>query len=198
LSSSCIAPRCPNPREIGALFCGTHMTAPAGKRGGWISAERRRRQLAGSKEITLDASNIVKRLWVGSKPPMDRDLPEFDVLVLCAQEHQPRELGFRKHVIRVPLPDATLSTDELRRALAGSRSVAAALADGKRVLVTCHAGLNRSALVASLALGIVTRLEPQQIIDLMRARRHEDALHNSHFCEIITRFVGAARQQRPR
>ncbi len=145
----------------------------------------------------MDASNIVKRLWVGSQPPFDRDLPEFDTLVLCAQEIQPDRLAFGRQVIRVPIPDAALTTDELRRALAGSRHVAVALTEGRRVLVTCRAGLNRSAFVASLALGVVTRMQPHEIVELMRERRAPAALHNPHFVEYITKFVGASRLKRP-
>lgn len=145
----------------------------------------------------MDASNITKRLWVGGKPPLDRHLPEFDTLVLCAQEIQPSTIGFKGQLVRVPLPDSTLSTDELRRALAGARHVGCALSEGKRVLVTCAAGLNRSALVASLGLGIVSRLTPEQIVLLMRERRAPAALHNPHFVEIIHRFVGASRAPRP-
>lgn len=148
----------------------------------------------------MDASNISKRLWVGGKPPFDRDLPEFDTLVLCAQELQPQpeQLAFKRQVIRVPLPDSALSTDELRRALAAARHVAVALTDGRRVLVTCRAGLNRSALVASLGLGIVTRMQPGEIVELMRERRAPAALHNPFFVEYITKFVGASRAKRPR
>lgn len=145
----------------------------------------------------MDASNIVKRLWVGGQPPFDRDLPEFDTLVLCAQELQPRELGFKRQVIRVPLPDNALTNDELRRALSGARHVATTLSEGKRVLVTCRAGLNRSAFVASVALGVVSRLQPNEIVAIMRTRRSDDALHNKHFVEYITRYVGAMRQPRP-
>lgn len=197
MSVGCIAPRCPHAREIGALFCSVHMQAPPAKRGGWLSAERRRRQLGASKETALDASNITKRLWVGSKPPFDRDLPEFDTLVLCAQELQPAQLSFKRQVVRIPIPDAALTNDELRRALAGARHVAQALTDGKRALVTCARGLNRSAFVASIALGSVTRLTAQEIVAIMRTRRGDAALHNPHFVEYITRYVGAMRQQRP-
>lgn len=196
-------PRCGAVREVGAVFCALHLAAPSGTRGGWLSAERRRRGLGGgvTDDTPLDASNIVKRLWVGAQPPFDRDLPEFDSLVLCAQELQPPQLGFAKQVVRIPLPDSALSTDELRRALAGARHVAVALTNGSRVLVTCRAGLNRSAFVASLALGYVSRLPPQKIIDLVRKRRSESALSNSYFCEYITRFIGdvqEAKAQRAR
>lgn len=139
--------------------------------------------------MALDASNISKRLWIGGQPPFDRDLPDFDVLVLCAQELQPTKLSFQRKVVRVPLPDAELAVHELRRALAGGRQVAEALARGQRVLVTCAAGLNRSALVASLGLGLITRMKAPEIIELVRARRSPDALGNRHFVGYLNRFV---------
>lgn len=149
----------------------------------------------------MNMSNIAPRLWVGGAPPLDRDLP-FDTLVLCAREIQPTELAFSRQVVRVPLPDATLSTDEIRTAIIGGRAVAQALAAGRRVLVTCYAGLNRSALVASLGLGMGTRMSAGQIIQLIRQRRtpgakpEDGALHNQHFVRIIEQFVGH-RHRRP-
>ncbi len=189
--TGCLAPRCSRPRTLGAVFCDEHITAPSGTRGGWISAEKRRRSLASSSESPLDASNITRRLWVGGKPPFDRDLP-FDLLVLCAQELQPEHVALQppKFVLRVPLPDSTLTRHELRRALLGGQAVARALTQGQRVLVTCYAGLNRSALVASLGIGLVTRMKPDEIIELMRSRRSELALSNEHFVDVIRRFVG--------
>jgi hypothetical protein len=185
---SCIAPRCTTPRELGAVFCGKHLAASAGQRGGWISAEKRRRARAAGGDAPLDASNIVRRLWIGSKPPLDRPLPDFDILVLCAREIQPERVGFQGKVIRVPLPDAILNDTEVRAALVGARSVARELAAGKRVLVTCQAGLNRSAFVAALALGMVSKMPAIDRVDLIRQRRAPGALHNSHFVELLHKF----------
>lgn len=185
----CIAPECRAPREVGALFCRVHLAAPPGKRGGWISAERRRQKQA-NHVVPLDASNITRRLWVGSKPPLDRDLPGFDMLALCAEQFQPERLAFGRQIVRVPVPDGVLTTTQINAVLTGSREVAKALASGKTVLVTCMAGLNRSALVAGLALGLVTRMRPTQIVDLIRERRAEGALYNPYFVELIHHFVG--------
>ena len=150
--------------------------------------------MASSSEVALDASNIAKRLWIGGKPPVDRDLP-FDVLALCAAEVQPDEIVFPRTVVRVPLPDAELASYQRRRALQGAQFVARHLAGGKRVLVTCYAGLNRSALVAGLALGMITRMKPDEIVDLIRARRSSEALNNSHFVEYLRRFNRSAQQR---
>jgi len=172
------------------MFCTSHLRAPAGQRGGWLSAEMRRRRMAGSKDTVLDASNVTKRLWIGGKPPFDRDLPDFDVLVLCAQELQPTQLAFSRRLIRCPLPDGVLTTNELRRALVVGRSVAQELADGHRALVTCHMGWNRSGLVAGLAMGLCHRMSADQIVTRIRMLRSPNALGNQHFVQILKRFIG--------
>jgi protein-tyrosine phosphatase len=196
---NCIAPTrgglpCQNDRQPGSLFCRKHERAPAAQRGGWISAEKRRRHLAASQEHAMDASRVANRLWVGAAPPLDRDLPSFDVVVLCAAEIQPERMAFHGTVIRAPIPDATLDNAELTRALLASKAVGDALLAGRRVLVTCAQGLNRSALVASLALGRITRMSAQDLILTMRLRRHPQALFNQHFQEILRRIVGDGRR----
>jgi protein-tyrosine phosphatase len=157
--------------------------------------------MAASVDEPLDASNITpprpggrvdgprRSLWVGGRPPFDRDLPMFDVLVLCARELQPEHLAFHGQVIRCPLPDDALSMAEVRLALETAKLVARALIDRRHILVTCSAGINRSALVASLALSNVTRLSGDALIRIMRQRRHPNALFNSHFRDLIQKFA---------
>jgi len=142
----------------------------------------------------MDCSNVATRLWVGAAPPMDRDLPTFDTLVLCAQEIQPERLAFHGLVIRAPLPDDALSNAELARALLASKAVADALVRRERVLVTCAQGLNRSAFVAALALGRLTRMSAREIIVHIRLRRHPNALFNPHFQEILRQLIGDGRK----
>ncbi len=137
----------------------------------------------------LDASRIANRLYVGGKPPFDRDLPEIDVLVLCAEEIQPQRPAFHGRVIHCPLPDAALDQPALVRALTTGRAVADELVAGKRVLVTCAMGINRSALVACLALGLVTEMTPQQLVANVRAKRNPKCLSNEHFVKILGRYL---------
>lgn len=188
LSSYCIAPKCRGEAVPGTRFCATHNQAPASRRGGWLSAEKRRHEL-----VKIDASAVAPRLWVGSRPRVDLDLPNVDTLVLCAQEIQPAQLAFHGRVLRCPLPDAEISHAELKRALVTSRLVANALVDKQRVLVTCAMGINRSAFVASLALGQVTTLSADDLIALMRARRDALCLGNAHFRAHLHRVIGAGR-----
>src|SRR5690349_1357478 len=131
--SGCIAPKadrspCGDPREPGSLFCRVHEQAPGVQRGGWLSAERRRLRMATSQRVDtsgivtlqdqkLDASNVATRLWIGGRPPFDRDLPGFDLLVLCARELQPDHVAFHGTVIRCPLRDDILDHPELTRAV---------------------------------------------------------------------------------
>lgn len=193
MTPACIVGGCTRRREIGSVFCGVHISAPAGQRGGWLSAYQRAKK-RGNDVTPIDASNIAKRLWVGGKPPLDRDLPDFDVLVLCAEEIQPKQVGFGRQLIRCPLPDAQLTPGEARLAISRARVVAAELAAGKRVLVTCYAGWNRSALVAGLALATITRMTAGEIVVLIRGRRSPSALGNRHFVRLIETYVGLARR----
>jgi hypothetical protein len=203
--TSCIAPdrrgRCPASPQPGSVFCRRHERAPPAQRGGWLSAEMRRRKLAASMTETLDASNITppaggnrpggprRSLWVGSQPPFDRDLPSFDVLVLCARELQPASLAFHGHVIRCPIPDSALSHAEVRMVIGTAKLVSESLGARRHVLVTCSAGINRSALVAALALAHVTRLTADELIHIMRTRRNPNALFNPHFQALLREFT---------
>lgn len=186
---TCIAPGCKHAAH-GGPFCLECGKAPAVKRGGWLSAIKRKQATA-----TINASNIASRLWIGGAPPIATDMPKVDVLVLCAQEIQPPAMAFHGTVLRCPMPDGHLSEAELRQALSISGRVAQQLVAKRRVLVTCAQGINRSALVAALALGRMTRMSADELVALMRRRRHPNCLYNAHFRDILQRFVGAGRKR---
>ena len=188
---SCIVPGCKVDADATG-FCPSHAAAPKTKRAGWKSAVARKKQTTSY----ADVSSVAPRLWVGSRPPVELEIPGVDVLVLCAQEIQPPTMKFRGKIIRCPLPAAELTRDEVNRALIASRAVAEALVAKKRVLSTCAMGLNRSAFVAALALGRVTYLSADDLISLIRLRRHEQCLSNQHFCQLITKFIGQGRSAR--
>lgn len=196
---TCIAPRCTDHRQPGSLFCRTHEAAPPGKRGGWLSAERRRQRMGGDGYPSIDASNIARRLWIGSSPPFDRPLPGFDILVLCAREHQPDHVGFRGTLLRCPLPDDQLTAREISGALVIARVLADRLVcSSARILVTCADGRNRSALVAGLAVGMATTMPPDSIVSLIRRSRSQESLNNQHFVEVIERYLRGRGSKGPR
>jgi protein-tyrosine phosphatase len=184
----CIAPSCTRPAQQGA-FCEAHAKAPAGQRGGWLSAAKRK---------PYDANAIAPRLWIGAVPPFDRDLVKVDLLVLCAAEIQPERLAFHGAVLRCPIPDDALDTQERKLVVMASTVVARTVAQGQRALVTCHAGLNRSALVIALALGQLTTMNSEQIIAHIRKHRSSKALYNPHFQKIIHQCVGDGRPKAAR
>jgi protein-tyrosine phosphatase len=58
-----------------------------------------------------------------------------------------------------------------------------------RTLVHCQAGLNRSGLVAALALSIGFRMDPKDAIALLREKRSPAVLCNKKFEEWLIQFV---------
>lgn len=189
---NCIAPKCGRKPTAGAVLCATHMKAPIGQRGGWVSAHRRKLKVA----QMLDVSNISPRLWMGGAPPFDKDLPAVDILVLCARELQPTTLAFHGEVLRCPLIDDYLEPTDLKLALDTAHTVATQIVAGKRVLVTCAQGRNRSGLVTGLALGKITLMSHDQIIALIRRRRGiPGVFSNEAFTGYLKRFIGAGRQR---
>lgn len=179
----CVAPSCAKPAQDGQL-CALHAKAPAGQRGGWLSAAKRK---------PYDATVVSPRLWIGAKPPFDKDLPGVDILVLCAAEVQPDQLAFHGAVLRCPIPDAELDAAQVRLVLQTAVAVAKAIVSGQRVLVTCRMGLNRSALIVALALHQLTTMSGEQIVEHIRRQRSLSALSNKHFVQLVVGVVGDGR-----
>jgi len=83
--------------------------------------------------------------------------------------------------VYLPIHDAMLPN--LQRLQSVARLVAELAASGQRVLCHCGAGLNRSPLVAGLAL-VALGLGPQDVIDRIRSRR-PGSLYNEHFVQFL-------------
>ena len=128
--------------------------------------------------MRLDANEIVPNLWQGSVPPKGEALQNkgFAVLVLCAREFQYQANLFPGiKVIHASNDDhgsLPLTREKLRVAIQAARQVVDALKAGQKVLVTCHAGLNRSGLVSALALHLFYGWSGAKCIALIRLRRH--------------------------
>ena len=147
--------------------------------------------------MTLDASNIAPRLWMGGRPPFDRDLPKLDVLVLCARELQPAQTAFHGLVYRCPLVDDHLELDAISRALVCAHTVAQIILQKKTVLVTCSQGRNRSGLVVGFALGYLTRMTAEQIVEHIRRRRKTNGvLSNEAFVGYLQKYVDGKRPKK--
>jgi hypothetical protein len=137
-------------------------------------------------EVTPIAGN----LWQGGPPPEGTALAEqgFDMLVLCAEEHQPSSSQFPGlTVVRAPNDDRPKgpppTADEVLIAHLAAKTVAKSLFKGRKVLVTCMQGRNRSGLVSGLAM-VMLGESAAPVIQRIRERR-ENALTNPYFVEII-------------
>lgn len=123
-----------------------------------------------------------RQLAQGSKPPVDVRLP-FDVIVLAAWEYQPLLPGYE--VIHVPLDDTNdppPTPGDRARIHAVARLVADHIRAGRRVLVTCHHGRNRSGVIAGLAL-VDLGVAPGEAA--CRIRHLRDGLSNPHFHRMV-------------
>jgi protein-tyrosine phosphatase len=139
----------------------------------------------GSSFGRIDANRIGPRFWIGSAPPHGRVLKDagFDVLVLCAKEHQPRSHKFPGlTVVHAGIDDGFLDDDELEVAIHAAHHVTECLGRGERVLVTCWMGKNRSGLVSALALYEITNLSGSECVRAVQ-RARSGALYNEHFAE---------------
>ena len=72
-----------------------------------------------------------------------------------------------------------------------ARTVAERVVAGRRILVHCWAGLNRSGVVCARAL-MFMGIPVSDAIAAVRAARGEDALFNEHFVEWLYEEAGEA------
>jgi protein-tyrosine phosphatase len=149
-------------------------------------------------EITsgpIFAHEIHENLWMGSDPPIHSVYgakplgTNFDTLVLCAAEYQPEKNLFQiEKVIHAPMYDLLIpiSVKQKSTAIKTAVKIANDLYDGKRVLVTCIAGRNRSGLVCALSLCFqLPDLSSKDIIEIIRKNRGQEALSNPFFVEFL-------------
>ena len=150
--------------------------------------------------VKPDRDRIAPFLWIGSKPSAE-DCRDFNTVVLCAQELQHIKLP-GCHVVHAPLDDSgpPPTQREVRVALSAGRTVHALRKRRKNVLVTCQMGVNRSSLVAALAL-LYDGMPADKAIRLIRSKRHPRnidmmPLSNPHFVQLIRRSGAARGRQR--
>jgi protein-tyrosine phosphatase len=145
----------------------------------------------------LDADRILPNLWQGSRPPVGDAVKDagFDALVLCEDQFQPHENQFPGvEVIRAPMIDDPTQPPPLKSVLKAYRAARRAFEiarSNRKVLVCCHAGLNRSGFVCALVAHLTTGASGNQCIALIRARRSIHALSNPKFAEMIGRLKPA-------
>ncbi len=130
-------------------------------------------------------------LWVGAAPPPGDYSKDWDVIVFTAEEYQPAARLFPKvRVLHYPYDDESPpSQKDMDTAWTAAEEVAGHLRARSRVLVTCRMGRNRSALVAALALYIVSPASGADVCKLVREKRVDqtgtNALENRSFRELL-------------
>jgi len=138
-----------------------------------------------------DVTRIYGRLYVGGAPIEPALYQDFDVIVLCAEELQfLAELYPDKRVRLVPFDDAPyVDGPTIHRVLAGSKRVAQDVARGRKTLVSCAMGRNRSALVTALSLHYLTGAPAltcgERVHQLRVDREGVRALQNRTFVEVL-------------
>lgn len=139
----------------------------------------------------MTVSKITEQLYVGSQPVVGRYLAGKGVqtLCLCAMEFQPEDSAFPgvETVLRCPIDDAEPTPAMIRMVKQASQGVANSLAMGKRTLVVCHMGLNRSALVAALAL-IRLGVKPSAAVEAIKQARGKHCFSNRWFEQVALKF----------
>ena len=149
--------------------------------------------------IFVEANRIAPRLHQGSAPPYGHVLYDagFDLLVLCAEEHQPDALLFPGvEVVHCPMDDADRppNNEELDYASTAAARAADVVRAGGRALITCWAGKNRSGFVMVLTLHNLTGRSGQSCIRRVRVGR-PIALENAHFVAMLEQIPRAKRSE---
>ncbi|MEU6478424.1 dual specificity protein phosphatase family protein [Streptomyces sp. NPDC047017] len=91
-----------------------------------------------------------------------------------------------------PIPDGPLDGTQLAGVMRLAQAAGDALDAGRRVLVRCWSGYNRSGLVVAHAL-VRRGRSADEAIRLIRARRSPWALHNELFVEYLRAGLATAR-----
>jgi Dual specificity phosphatase, catalytic domain len=130
-------------------------------------------------------NEVVPGLWQGGHDVRSQDRAacvvgdEFDLVVsLASREGYGPAEGVEHLVLR--MADAGVGPDLARRIDELATAVAGAVRDGRRVLVRCSGGLNRSGLVVAAALTHLGH-DPEEALRLVRAARGPWALTNPGF-----------------
>lgn len=146
-----------------------------------------------------DFDQIHPGLFQGSYPKLTKELlQQFDVIVYCAMEKQPKAAELRlvprdKHVLGIPLDDDShqpITREQAAFLIKLARQLAPHVRARRRVLVTCAMGLNRSGIVSALTLMAATGCSgPTAVMSVRKHRRPADDGTRALFNPIFARFV---------
>lgn len=131
-------------------------------------------------------------LWMGGAPPVGNSVSDhFDCLILMANEYQPDESYFCDiDVHHAPIEDGPLFKEQIVKAFHAASFAKLHLDQGKKVLITCYAGLNRSGLVCAITACTIKNnsIDLKTAINKIRAARGYHALHNPYFLDFLEKW----------
>lgn len=142
-------------------------------------------------------SEIVPGLWMGGTDDYDTvdrpgQLPrlsaekEFDAVVTLNVYASP--FGWYVKELRFGFPDSSLGEEHIEEIERIADWAYVEWKKGRKVLVRCQAGMNRSGLIIALIL-IRNRISAAEALKLIRKKRHPDALGNHSYVEYILREI---------
>lgn len=146
-----------------------------------------------------DYDQIHTNLYQGSYPKLSKELADhFDVVVFTAVEKQPKPAALKavpKAVIvkKFPLDDdpyQPITREQAAELFHLAKELAYHLRNGKRILITCAMGMNRSGLLTALTLMAATGCTGRSAFETVQSRRRamEDGTR-ALFNPIFSRFV---------
>ena len=143
-------------------------------------------------------SEVAPRLWMGGHEYIAADgistravvTDEFDVVYsLTSHEGYGPASGVPHHLLKVP--DAELTGEQILAVEEFAASAASDFSAGRRVLVRCWAGMNRSGLVVAEIL-IQSGYSAADAIAMIRKHRSPAALSNESFVGYLETGLGLA------
>jgi protein-tyrosine phosphatase len=151
-----------------------------------------------------DCNRILPRLYQGARPPRGETMAMhgFQVIVLCAEEYQPRSASFGAiaRVYHCPFDDdqeTPLAHATLRMVKNTAAFVARDLRLGARVYVSCNQGRNRSGLVTALAIRELLGTSGREAKAWVQVRR-PNALTNAIFAGYLDGLPAPRHAEIPR
>jgi protein-tyrosine phosphatase len=113
----------------------------------------------------------------------------WDAIALMAPQYDKVALTFKDSGIRfvyLPILDGPLLGKDLNRIFIVAKYVARSVKSGKKVLVACWAGKNRSGLISSIATMYLTGCSGPEAIAGVRQARGTDAMSNPWFEQFVS------------
>ncbi|HEU5026182.1 MAG TPA: dual specificity protein phosphatase family protein [Spirillospora sp.] len=153
----------------------------------------------GAPDAEAPWDEIVPLLWMGGhyyRDSMGNRAPaivgdEFDLVISLYTREGHGPGGDVEHQC-VDVPDGPLTAAQIAAICRAGESAVEAVEQGRRVLVRCHSGYNRSGLVIAHALTL-SGYSANDAIFLVRYRRSKWALNNSLFVDYLNTGLDVAR-----